>query len=310
MGFFVFISRASWRAVCLCTEQPLLTPPSSPPPPPRLNEGFTVYAERRIIEALEGSESYALHAAIGRLDLEEAVASLPPELTKLRTHLQGVDPDEAFSQVPYEKGFLLLRTIEAAVGRAAFDAFLAKYISTFKWKTLTSEDFCAFLRSELPAAVAALDLASWMDAAGIPPGAPEPHSIRLDAVASLGAALPSEEMARGWTPTEWQLYLDRVPRPAPPALCAALEARHRLTESTNMEVLVSWLHLAVQSGHDAVLPRVEQVLGSVGRMKYLKPLYKALVARPETRELAGKAFAANQAGYHPIARQVIEGVVR
>ena len=59
-----------------------------------LNEGFTVYAERRIIEALDGAELCALHAAIGRLDLERAVASLPPELTRLRTHLQGIDPDE------------------------------------------------------------------------------------------------------------------------------------------------------------------------------------------------------------------------
>jgi hypothetical protein len=27
-----------------------------------------------------------------------------PQLTALRTHLSGVDLDEAFSQVPYEKG--------------------------------------------------------------------------------------------------------------------------------------------------------------------------------------------------------------
>jgi aminopeptidase N len=90
-----------------------------------LNEGWTVFAERRIIEALEGGEAAALHAAIGRLDLERACAALPAELTRLRTRLAGVDPDEAFSKVPYEKGYLFLRALEEAVGRAAFDAFVA-----------------------------------------------------------------------------------------------------------------------------------------------------------------------------------------
>src|SRR4029077_17316304 len=38
-----------------------------------LNEGFTVYAERRILEAREGAELCALHVALGRRELDEAV---------------------------------------------------------------------------------------------------------------------------------------------------------------------------------------------------------------------------------------------
>src|SRR5207248_9018428 len=68
-----------------------------------LNEGFTVYAERRILERLEGSELAELHAAIGRHDLEVALQrfSQRPALTRLRNDLSGIDPDEAFSYVPY-----------------------------------------------------------------------------------------------------------------------------------------------------------------------------------------------------------------
>src|SRR5256885_10100529 len=63
-----------------------------------LNEGFTVFAQRRILEALEGPEMVALHSALGRRDLERALVRFAkqPELTRLRTHLAGVDPDEAF----------------------------------------------------------------------------------------------------------------------------------------------------------------------------------------------------------------------
>ncbi len=59
-----------------------------------LNEGFTVFAERRILEVLEGPEMVALHAAVGRQALDEAVANFRdrPELTRLRTKLDGRRP--------------------------------------------------------------------------------------------------------------------------------------------------------------------------------------------------------------------------
>ncbi|MBI5498106.1 MAG: M1 family peptidase, partial [Deltaproteobacteria bacterium] len=94
-----------------------------------LNEGFTVYAERRILEAMEGAEAVAMHAAIGLSGLKEDMARLEGRFTRLQTHLEGVDPDEVYSQVPYEKGCLLLQRIEVATGREAFDRFLRTYIS-------------------------------------------------------------------------------------------------------------------------------------------------------------------------------------
>ena len=278
-----------------------------------LNEGFTVFAERRIIEALEGEEVVALGAAIGRRDLERDLEHFAtrPELTRLRTHLAGIDPDEAFSRVPYEKGYLFLRTLEEAVGRDAFSAFLRKYIDTFRWQTLTSEMFRDFVHCELPVASQIVSLAAWLDGPGIPDGAPVPSSTRLDAINALTAksALPDEHVARRWTPLEWQLYLESLPRPASLALCQALEDGFQLTASKNYEVLVSWLIVAAHAGFQPALPRVEEVLGEVGRMKYLKPLYQALATRPETRAIALRCFEAHKAGYHPIARQVVQPIL-
>src|SRR5438477_12332617 len=101
-----------------------------------LNEGFTVYAERRILEALEGRETSELHAAAGRHDLQvtlERFASRP-QLTHLRTDLRGIDPDEAYSSVPYEKGYLLLRKLEETAGRPAWDVFLRSYLGRFRFQ--------------------------------------------------------------------------------------------------------------------------------------------------------------------------------
>lgn len=274
-----------------------------------LNEGFTVFAERRILEAVEGAEIATLHAALGREKLEQTFAQLAdhPELTKLRTHLTGVDPDEAFSVVPYEKGYLFLKTLEAAAGREAFDALLATWLEAHRFGSATTDDFLRVVERTLPGLLAKVDAAAWVDGAGVPASSWKAASRRLDAVraAALASRVPNQDEARAWTPAEWQLYLESMPKPVSHATCTALDATYALTRATNDEVLVSWLVLGCASGYAPVLPRVEDVLGRVGRMKYLKPLYRALAERDETRSLAHDLFARFRARYHPIAQQVV-----
>ena len=50
----------------------------------------------------------------------------------------GRDPDDGCTLVPYEKGALLLRTIEKAVGRERFDAFLRGYFDHFAFRSITT----------------------------------------------------------------------------------------------------------------------------------------------------------------------------
>lgn len=271
-----------------------------------LNEGFTVYAERRLLEALEGAELAGLHAAVGRQELERALARFAdrPELTRLHVPLAGVDPDDAFSSVPYEKGYLLLRCIERAVGRPAFDAFLQSYIRHFRFRSITTDDFVAFLATQLPGVADAVGLSRWLEEPGLPDNAPEARSERLEQVRAIADNLPPVEQAQAWGSTEWQLYLEGLPRTT--TLCPVLATRFRLTDSRNHEILVSWLTLCIEAGYLAVLPRVEDVLCSVGRMKYLRPLYTALARNPQTLDFARRVFTQCQSHYHPIGRQMVE----
>jgi hypothetical protein len=119
--------------------------------------------------------------------------------------------------------------------------------------------------------------------------------------------VPEQLAVTSWTPAEWQLYLDAAPRPF--AQCAALDERFALTKASNPEVLVAWLTLACESGYAPAAPRAAEVLGSIGRMKYLRPLYQALAQRPETKALARATFAKHEAAYHPIAQQVVRGLL-
>jgi leukotriene-A4 hydrolase len=276
-----------------------------------LNEGFTVFAERRILEALEGAEMGALHAAIGYERLKQAFAQHAehPELTKLRTHLAGVDPDESFSAVPYEKGYLFLKTLEAAAGREAFDALLETWLRTHRFGAATTDDFLALVQERIPGLLAKVDAKAWVDGPGLPAAFWKPESSRLAAVQRVTGRVPTADEAKTWTPVEWQLYLEAMPKPSPAKVCEELDATYALTKAQNPEVLVAWLVLACESGYAPVLPRVEELLGQVGRMKYLKPLYKALVGRDETKALARDLFARFRGRYHPIAQQVVSSVL-
>jgi hypothetical protein len=277
-----------------------------------LNEGFTVFVERRILAVLEGPEAVALHAAVGRQALEDAVAGFRerPALTRLRTQLAGIDPDDAYSQVPYEKGYLFLRALEDAVGAGPFDAFLRHYLQHFAFQSLTSQEFLDFLKANLPEAFARVDVSAWVDGEGIPPGAPAPASTRLAAVQALGTQLPDVAAGRNFSPLEWQLYLGRLPRPAPRTTVEALDAAFHLTAAPNADVLVAWLVPALSAGHAPALRRAEAFLGEIGRMKYLKPLYAALLAREATRPRAEACFQRFRSRYHAIAAAGIESLLR
>jgi leukotriene-A4 hydrolase len=276
-----------------------------------LNEGFTVWAERRILEALAGPEVASLQAALGRRALDEALRLFEgrPELTRLRTHLVNVDPDEAFSPVPYEKGYLLVRALEEAAGRPAFDAFLKRYIAAFRFRSITTEEWVAFGQRELPGGFERVDVGAYLERPGVPPGAPQPRSARLERLAQLAGRVPPDDEVRGWTATEWQLFLESLPPGPDPQLVSELDARFQLTGSRNAEVLVAWLLAGLRAGWPPALERTRTLLGEVGRMKYLKPLYAQLARVAATRALAHALFARYAERYHPIARTVVQAIL-
>ena len=276
-----------------------------------LNEGFTVFAERRILEALEGEEMAALHAAIGRIELDKAIARFAdhPELTRLRTHLDGIDPDEAFSVVPYEKGYLFLKALERSAGRPAFDRLLHTWLSAHRFGAADTDQLLTLVERELPGLLARVNATAWIDGPGVPLDAPVARSARLDAVIALQGTIADAAATTTWSPAEWQVYLESLPRPVSLESCGVLDQRFNLTASKNADVLVAWLTAGCEAGFAPAVQRAASLLGELGRMKYLRPLYQALAQRDETRPRARALFAEHRASYHPIAQQVIAGLL-
>lgn len=281
-----------------------------------LNEGFTVWAERRILRILHGDDAAALGWAMGQKALEDSLARFKgePHLTVLRMHLAGIDPDDAFSSIPYEKGARLVAALEREAGEERFLRFIRDYMDAFRFTSITTEQFCAFAETKLPGALEAVDAAAYLDQPGIPASAPEFRSVQLDTLTLLAESWteggrPSANQMATWKPAELQVYLQKLPRQLSQADCAWLDEHFQLMGRGNHEILVEWLTLAAAADYEPAFPRIREVLLRVGRMKYLRPLYGALGGAPRTRALAREIFAAASPGYHGLSRRVVASVL-
>ena len=281
-----------------------------------LNEGFTVWAERRILEALHGEAAAAVSWAIGRTALTESVARFGTDspYTVLRTHLEGVDPDDVYSSVPYEKGSLFVALLERTVGRERFDRFIRAYIERFHFTSVTTEQLMAFVDQQLPGVAARVGADEWLHQPGVPANAPVFRSASLEAITALAegwakGARPEAAQLKQWSPSELLVYLQHLPRELDTASCRWLDERLQLTTRGNYEILVEWLTIAAGSDYEPVFGRAREVLMKVGRMKYLRPLFGALGRHPRTRALAREVYAAAAPTYHALSRRVVESVM-
>ncbi|XP_052206206.1 leucine aminopeptidase [Diospyros lotus] len=284
-----------------------------------LNEGFTTYAERRIVEVVQGEGIAALNMGIGWRGLVEEMERFKDnmELTKLKTNQEGVDPDDVYSQVPYEKGFQFLWRIERQIGRPVFDEFLKKYIATFKFQSIDTDMFLNFLKTNVPGIENEIDLALWTEGTGIPPDAMEPVSDIYTKIVSLAnefnlGRMPREDEVADWHGQEWELYLENLPKSVEASQLLDLDARYRLSESKDYEVKVAFLQLAISSKCRDYHNEVEKTLKEVGRMKYLRPLYTALVqgsGMEEEKIFAKRVFSEARECYHPIAQGVVKSIL-
>lgn len=284
-----------------------------------LNEGMTTYIERRIIERVYGVGRAEMEAVLGRQDLEKEMADLPDKDEILHVDLTGRDPDEGFTDVPYEKGALLMRQLEETFGRQRFDRFLRSYFDHFAFRSITTEDFVRYLKTTLldaePALASKVPLEEWIERPGIPSSAPRPRSeafVTVEAATKRwfeGKTPASALETSAWSTQEWLHFLRALPLPLDRGRMAELDRAFALTESTNSEITNQWLSMAIASGYEPADRRLEDFLMSMGRRKFLKPLYEALVKTPAGKSRALAIYRKARPTYHPIAASMVDKIV-
>ena len=284
-----------------------------------LNEGFTTYFENRIMEAMYGEERALMLQALGWDDLQSGLSSLPAADTRLHIDLDARDPDDGMSDIAYEKGALFLRTIERTVGRDRFDAWLRSYFDRHAFQPMTTAEFLEDIRANLIQGDVALEqrlqLDQWVYAEGLPSNAVEPHSVAFDRVdAAATAWTTSGNVAAipwsSWSTQERQRFLSRLPETISPERLATLDGSLGLSASGNSEVLFAWLVIAIHNRYEPAVPALEHFLTSMGRRKFVLPLFRALMAEDDWGQtLARRIYAQARAGYHSVTVGSVDGVV-
>ena len=283
-----------------------------------LNEGFTTYIERRIIEEVYGPRRAEMEAVLGYQVLKDELERLDDADAILHVDLTGRDPDDGMTQVPYEKGALFLRSLEEAVGRDRFDQFLRAYFDRFAFQSITTNDFLSQLQTHLlddpggPASVDHQVVTQWIDEPGLPATAPQPQSDALTLVEQAardwlqGQTLAEELPTSLWSTHEWLHFLTILPVQLTQSQLEDLDGAFSLTDTGNAEIAHAWLLIAIRNEYAAADARLRTYLTEIGRRKLIRPLYEALATSPSGRERALAIYREARPGYHPISTDTID----
>ncbi|MGS2721855.1 M1 family metallopeptidase [Paraglaciecola aestuariivivens] len=285
-----------------------------------LNEGFTTYLTYRIMQMVYGDKRFEMEAVLGRQDLQADIEALAPQDQIMAIDLRGRDPDDVFSNIPYEKGALFLRELEEKVGRANFDQFLLGYFEHFAFQSITTDEFIQYLDNTLlkehADKLSKAKINQWIFEPGIPTGAPKPESDAFSQVDNARNAWLAGEIAasdidsQAWVVHQWLYFLNNMPSQLSQSQLAELDQAMQLTQSQNNEIAHSWLLISVNNWYTPAFTRLHDYLTSIGRNKLVKPLYRALAKTPEGKIMAQKAFAEAKAGYHPLTVKANEAYVQ
>lgn len=282
-----------------------------------VNEGFTVYFERRIMEELEGKDYSDMISVIGFQDLETSMRNIPEKYTSLKVNMTGANPDDAFSDVPYDKGYLFLKMLEDRYGREKFDKFLRVYFSLHAFQTMTTEKFVDYMKANLTNGEDDF-VQEWIYTTGWPKNLVKPTSKLFD----LAEAQFNQDIQNGRnniaakkveisskSTNEWVHFIRLIdPKKNTIQDLKYLDEVYDFTNSKNPEIQTAWFEKSFLMKYDVVNANAKEFLVRVGRRKFLEPLYLAL-KESNQMSLANDIYKSARPNYHFVARNTIDAML-
>jgi len=285
-----------------------------------INEGFTSYVENRIMEEVFGKKRAVMEQALAAQDLKKELVVLPKADTILHVAIEGRDPDDAFSGVPYTKGQLFLMFLEERVGRENFDHFLREYFDKHAFQSIDTDNFMAYLDKNLlakfPHKVSKEEVRVWIKEPMLPSNAPNPQSDAFDIVKNNMNAWLSDDIkltkipTKTWSVHEWLYFINNLPKEISLQRLEELDGQFQLTQSTNNEIAHAWLLLNIKKNNPNINKRLEDYMISIGRRKLIVPLYKALLEDSSRHEFVKGIYAKAREGYHPLAQGTVDALFK
>jgi len=289
-----------------------------------LNEGFTNYFEQRIMEKVYGTAYDEMRQVLAWNDLEKTIAEMKADGlmadTKLKLDLKGRDPDEGLSDVAYDKGRFFLCHLEKIVGKEKWDAFLKQYFKENAYGFMDTEGFIEYLNKELldknPEWKTNANITVWIYEEGMPADAVKPKSTELEKVDAIlvkyfnGSLKPESFDTTGFTTHHWQYLIRQFGKKATLVQIKSFDKVFKFSNRGNAEISCDWFTLSIKKGYTQNRPQTESFLTTVGRRKFLLPIYEALAKTSEGKAWARKVFLKAKGGYHSVSASSVEEILK
>jgi len=121
-----------------------------------------------------------------------------------------------------------------------------------------------------------------------------------------GGKNASADDIKGWSAGQIVVFLDKLnasPEPLPLEVLKTLGHLYGLSTSRNSEIRFRWYSLGIVGGNEEVMNHAAEFLKEQGRMKFVRPLYRALYKSAKGKELAVQTFKQHRNNYHSIAQK-------
>jgi hypothetical protein len=160
-----------------------------------------------------------------------------------------------------------------------------------------------------------LRIDEWIYAAGIPDNCPKIRSTEFEKVEnqikSWEEGTPARKLEiKDWTTHHWVHFIRNLPDSLSQKQMAELDVAFDFTQVTNNEILFAWLRQSIRNEYQRAYPVLENFLMTIGRRKFLEPLYEELVKTPEGKAMALRIYEQSREKYHPITYQTIDKILR
>lgn len=283
-----------------------------------INEGLTVYLERRIMEAIRGKDYADMLWAIGRQDLDYTLDRLgeQSELTKLKLNLKDISAQESFTDIAYEKGAHFIWALENTVGRQHLDSFLRYYYDKYAFQCVSTEMFIHEIEEKLLSLNSnwsdQLSYIEWIFNPGLPKNCPTPGNALFGKVDEQRKQFEQTKdintlNTEQWSTHEWLHFIRHFSPAINAEVMSLLDKKFKLSYTHNSEIACAWYLKAIQNNYQPAFRPMENFLSQTGRGKFVEPLYEALAIHQP--EMCDRIFESSKNNYHPNVRKTLISLI-
>lgn len=164
------------------------------------------------------------------------------------------------------------------------------------------------------------DWDTWLNKPGMPPtpdfdrtlsAACESLADSWMAVEGDATKVPNTDITK-WNTSQKICFLDAVlakctdrNKPLSLETVTLMKDAYKMHETHNSEVLHRFCMISVAAGDATIIPVVVRFITTQGRMKFVRPLYRALFASNMAKDIAVKTFLKHRDFYHPVCAKML-----